>query len=1195
MNRVLLVSTLLLLTVAGVQGQADYWKEIKGPYGADGYVFFPTESGILYAQIYPNEFHYRSTNGGTSWEQLVISRVDTASYSETIYIGYSGVFYNTVMYIVNLEMKQELYRSTDDGVSWILTNDSLVVGNIAEVQPGVLLGTGDFNRLHRSTDHGATWSLTPLSGYSPVNCARLEQNTIILDGTPGKVAISTDNGETWLERAKAHEDSYLIYVSSGTLFSVPNFSGDLALYRSVDQGISWQPCPVSLIPDNDDPLYRFPILDLTNGRLLLTSNRDLYFSDDDGLTWALLPDAPEQPNEFAWGFPMPNGDLWGGRRGSLFRSSDAGATWTLASTGVRQAFTRQLAFISENSWLAATPAGLWRTDDTGQNWARILADTGAIYSHFMHPIDVLAPDTFVFGMSGQVWLSTNGGQSFEPIGPPGGTINSNVFSGPGGVLFCSTNSGIMRSEDFGQTWTTIVFPHASLTQMVRHPGDLLFATVAEKGLATPISLFKSADNGKTWTAILTLNFPFNSWLTLDIGPNGELYVQTYDNGEKLAVSTNEGTTWQYKSLPLSADPVLEVNQSGTIFSYSNQSKRIQASADGGNSWYLLPKYQEQIHFPSLRDLEISPAGYLYLVLRGGIYRTTNPTVLGAFITGQVRRDADAECSTPDAQEPLRNRAVTLKSENTFYTTTGTDGRYTFFVDTGAYTVQVATTQSLWWGLCDSIQTVHADSLFSTDTVDFSALALVECPLMSVSVGMSRLRRCFDNNAYVQYCNQGSETAGSAWIDVVFDKYLEFVSADLPHEVLGNNTFRFQIGQVAIDECGQFGLVVHVNCDSTVLGQTHCITAHAYPDTLCTPAPGWSGATVVAEAECRDTVVALRLRNIGPAPSQPLSYTIIENDLVIFQGQGEHQPGAVLTLEHPAKGHTWRIESQQELGHPFSAAAVAFLEGCGGYESLGFVNQFGVNTFEYSWDRVCLENIGSYDPNDKQGFPLGFGENHRIRPGQELDYLIRFQNTGTDTAFNIVIRDTLSILLDPVSVRPGAASHPYTWSLSGEGALQFTFANILLPDSTTDLAGSQGFVRFRVGQRPEMPIGAGIFNEAAIYFDFNDPIITNQTMHTVGSDYLSSAPEAPGQGRQSWVTVSPNPVHNEAFFRRKDGQMFDGHRITVTNALGRVVWEQKISGEAGRFARQGLPNGLFFFRVEDAAGRLLDSGRLMLGF
>lgn len=59
-------------------------------------------------------------------------------------------------------------------------------------------------------------------------------------------------------------------------------------------------------------------------------------------------------------------------------------------------------------------------------------------------------------------------------------------------------------------------------------------------------------------------------------------------------------------------------------------------------------------------------------------------------------------------------------------------------------------------------------------------------------------------------------------------------------------------------------------------------------------------------------------------------------------------------------------------------------------------------------------------------------------------MIRFQNTGNDTAFLVVIRDQLPPELDPAGVRPGAASHPYRFEMVGKDQLSFTFSNILLP-------------------------------------------------------------------------------------------------------------------------------------------------------
>ena len=121
----------------------------------------------------------------------------------------------------------------------------------------------------------------------------------------------------------------------------------------------------------------------------------------------------------------------------------------------------------------------------------------------------------------------------------------------------------------------------------------------------------------------------------------------------------------------------------------------------------------------------------------------------------------------------------------------------------------------------------------------------------------------------------------------------------------------------------------------------------------------------------------------------------------------------------------------------------------------------------------------------------------------MEYLIRFQNTGTDTAFLVVIRDTISPFLDPATVRPGASSHPYTWSLMNNGSLKFTFENIMLPDSNINEAASHGFIKFKIQQQPENLPGTTIHNQAGIYFDYNAPVITNQTTHKIQDRFTAS--------------------------------------------------------------------------------------------
>ena len=140
--------------------------------------------------------------------------------------------------------------------------------------------------------------------------------------------------------------------------------------------------------------------------------------------------------------------------------------------------------------------------------------------------------------------------------------------------------------------------------------------------------------------------------------------------------------------------------------------------------------------------------------------------------------------------------------------------------------------------------------------------------------------------------------------------------------------------------------------------------------------------------------------------------------------------------------------------------------------------------------VCYDQIvtGSFDPNDKSVFPEG---DIRIKDST-LQYLIRFQNTGTDTAFTVVITDTISSLLDLSSFELKGSTHPVTYQVTNGNVLEFTFSNILLPDSNVNEIGSHGSVIFSIKQNSSNIIGNTIKNTANIYFDFNAPVITNTT-------------------------------------------------------------------------------------------------------
>ena len=141
---------------------------------------------------------------------------------------------------------------------------------------------------------------------------------------------------------------------------------------------------------------------------------------------------------------------------------------------------------------------------------------------------------------------------------------------------------------------------------------------------------------------------------------------------------------------------------------------------------------------------------------------------------------------------------------------------------------------------------------------------------------------------------------------------------------------------------------------------------------------------------------------------------------------------------------------------------------------------------------CLTIIDSFDPNDKQVSPKGLTEERFVKRNTPLDYKIRFQNTGTDTAYTVIVVDTLSSLFDISSLQMKGASHNYSLSVSGKEnpILTWTFNSINLVDSLTDEPNSHGFLKFAIEPIEGLQDGTIVHNTASIYFDYNEPVITN---------------------------------------------------------------------------------------------------------
>lgn len=573
---------------------------------------------------------------------------------------------------------------------------------------------------------------------------------------------------------------------------------------------------------------------------------------------------------------------------------------------------------------------------------------------------------------------------------------------------------------------------------------------------------------------------------------------------------------------------------------------------------------------------------------------------GSFITGNVIHDLNQDCLENMNESRFKNWLVEAQNNtDAYYGFTDTLGNYFIELDTGNYNLDVITPSSLW-NTC----TINPIQINSNDTINQDLLvnSLYNCPYLTVDVSVPFLRRCFNNTYTVSYCNRGTIASPTNTIELNFHPHFDVISSSIPWSSQSGNTYTFSVGNLDIESCGWFTMTVVPNCDSTILGQTLCVDANISPDTICTPpSPSWDGSITDLEVHCGSDSLTFIIKNIGLGDmAAPLEYFVIEDNFITKQSLFQLVSLDTMQLKFPANGSTYRLYAGQSPGRfPDNYTPTIAYEGCGnnanGTYSTGFVNLFPES--ELNTETIeCQEIIGAFDPNDKQATPVGYGNEHYIEAGVDLHYRIRFQNTGTDTAFTVVVRDSISEHLDLGSLIQDGSSHPYQLEVINGNELKFTFNNILLPDSTTNEPGSHGFVKFKISQQPNLPLGTRIFNSAAIYFDFNEPIITNETWHEIGEDFIpvtvtsvDPVPEHP----EMTIRVQPNPfVHYVEFILEEAPS--GNKTFELYNAMGQLLRQEAFSGDNNhQFYKKQLSEGIYFYKILND-NNLLASGKLIAG-
>ncbi|WP_431109597.1 DUF7619 domain-containing protein [Winogradskyella poriferorum] len=211
-------------------------------------------------------------------------------------------------------------------------------------------------------------------------------------------------------------------------------------------------------------------------------------------------------------------------------------------------------------------------------------------------------------------------------------------------------------------------------------------------------------------------------------------------------------------------------------------------------------------------------------------------------------------------------------------------------------------------------------------------------------------------------------------------------------------------------------------------------------------------------------------------------------------------------------------------------------------------------------------VNSYDPNDKQ--VLQGAEITMEQADEYLDYLIRFQNTGTASAINVAITDQLSNDLDWSTIQPLSSSHDYYARITNGNFVEFIFDNINLPAEQDDAEGSNGFVAFRIKPKSDVVVGDVITGLAKIYFDFNAPIITN----TVSTEIIEPL-SLNDYSIENQVTLYPNPTSGLLNLKFREDIVLSS--VIITNISGSKVFE--IKEPVDNIDLLEYPSGVYFIK------------------
>jgi len=553
------------------------------------------------------------------------------------------------------------------------------------------------------------------------------------------------------------------------------------------------------------------------------------------------------------------------------------------------------------------------------------------------------------------------------------------------------------------------------------------------------------------------------------------------------------------------------------------------------------------------------------------------------LVGNLYHDLNNNCVADPTDLPLAGWTVFIDGGlEKYYRVTDAFGNYNIPVEIGTYTIEVIEPSDLW-NSCEGVVFVNVLGAGEVLENSFVISPVSSSSALDVVISSSEIKRCFDNIYSVKYKNNGTAVAQSATIEIQLDESLDYVSTNTGGFSINGQIITFDIGNVKPGGGGDFQIVLNANCDKVESGQTLCVEANIESTDIVIPPIDWGGAVLTTRVTCEGDSVAFTIQNIGEsAMAIPLLSIVVEDDIMFGTNEVDLEPLELVKFKHAASGGVYRVLIDQEDGYPLGNYATDFIEFCNGgdTETYQFVSMFQNEDESPYRDIHCQEVIDVSDANNMSAFPIGYREEHFINQNEDIEYTIYFQNLKADTVDNITIGYLIDESMDMGTLVAGSSSHDYTLSVKEERRLKIDFKNIQLPSVDTSEIASNGFIKFRISQNKDVPIGTQIIGASIIFFDFDEGLETNEITHTVGEQFIEIVLSDKDLLLDSELMIAPNPAISS--IRIELPEQYKDLSYVLYDTKGSIINAANTPTNVFYIYRDFIQKGMYFLEIRSSS-------------